>query len=124
MRAPKGFTLVELLVVMAIIAILLTIAAPRYFGSIDKSKEAVLKENLAVLRDALDKFYGDNGRYPEVLDELTQKKYLRRMPQDPITESSASWVIVPPDDPLKGKVFDVRSGSPERARDGSAFNQW
>lgn len=124
MRARKGFTLVELLVVMAIIAILLTIAAPRYFGSIDKSKEVVLKENLAVLRDALDKFYGDNGRYPELLDELMQKKYLRRMPRDPITESSTSWVIVAPDDPLKGKVFDVRSGSPERARDGTAFNQW
>lgn len=124
MYMRKGFTLIELLVVMAIIAILLTITAPRYFGSIDKSKEAVLKQNLSIMRDSLDKYYGDNGRYPDVLDELVQKKYLRRLPEDPITESAATWVVVAPEDPQKGKVFDVHSGSSDRARDGSAYSQW
>lgn len=124
MNNRRGFTLIELLVVLAIIAILLTIAAPRYFSSIDKSKEAVLKQNLALLRDSLDKYYGDNGRYPDTLNDLVTKKYLRRLPQDPITESDSTWTIVAPADPQKGKVFDVHSGSPDRARDGTAYNQW
>jgi general secretion pathway protein G len=120
----KGFTLIELLVVMAVIALLLTLAVPRYFGSVDKSKEAVLKENLALLRDVIDKYYGDHGRYPETLDDLVRRKYLRRVPVDPITENAASWVIVPPEDANKGGVYDVHSGASERARDGSAYRDW
>jgi general secretion pathway protein G len=119
-----GFTLIELLVVMAVIALLLTLAVPRYLGSVDKSKEAVLKEDLAQLRDAIDKHYGDHGRYPDTLDDLVSKKYLRRIPVDPITENAASWVAVPPEDAQKGGVYDVRSGSVERARDGTAYRDW
>jgi general secretion pathway protein G len=126
MRASRlnGFTLIELLVVLSIIALLLSIAVPRYLGSIDKSKEAVLKENLAMLRDSIDKYYGDQGKYPEALSDLVKKKYLRRIPPDPITESPTTWVVVAPEDKDKGAVFDVRSGSDERARDGSPFAQW
>jgi general secretion pathway protein G len=119
----SGFTLIELLVVLAIIALLLTIAVPRYFGSLDKSKEAVLKENLYQLRSALDKFYGDKGKYPETLDALVSERYLRSLPRDPITESSATWIIVPPNDSRQG-VYDVKSGAPGRATDGSNYADW
>jgi len=126
MRANQrsGFTLVELLVVLSIIALLLSIAVPRYLGSIDKSKEVVLKENLALLRDTIDKYYGDQGKYPETLSDLVTKKYLRRIPSDPVTDSATTWVVVAPEDREKGGVFDVKSGSTERARDGSPFGEW
>jgi general secretion pathway protein G len=120
----RGFTLIELLVVLAIIATLLTIALPRYFGSVDKSKEAVLKENLYVTRDAIGKYYADQGKYPESLDALANDKYLRNLPVDPITESSATWVVVPPDDPKKGAVYDIRSGAPGTASDGRPYSEW
>ena len=83
----RGFTLIELLVVMAIIATLLTIAVPRYFHSADRSKEAVLRQNLAQMRDAIDKHYGDTGKYPESIEALVTRKYLRSMPVDPINDS-------------------------------------
>ena len=120
----RGFTLVELLVVMAIIAMLLSLAAPRYFNSLDKSREAVLRENLAMTRQALDKYFGDNGKYPDALEDLVTKKYLRSLPIDPFTDSAATWTIVPPDAPGKGGVFDIRSGSPGKGRDGSALHDW
>ncbi len=119
-----GFTLIELLVVLAIIAMLLSIAAPRYLTGVDKSKEAVLRENLALTRQALDNYFGDNGKYPESLDDLAAKKYLRSVPIDPITESSTTWTIVPPDSPEKGGVFDIKSGAQGKARDGSEYKDW
>jgi general secretion pathway protein G len=119
-----GFTLIELLVVMVIIATLLTIAVPRYFGSLDRSKEAVLKENLYQMRDAISKYYADKGKYPESLDSLAADKYLRKIPLDPITESATTWVPVPPEDPQKGGVYDVKSGAPGKAIDGTEFSAW
>jgi general secretion pathway protein G len=117
-----GFTLVELLVVMAIIATLLTIALPRYFGSVDKSKEVTLRQSLNVMRDAIDKFYADNGRYPDKLEDLVEKRYIRGVPVDPITESAATWVLVPsPDAAAKGAIYDVRSGAEGKSRDGKPF---
>ncbi|MBZ0106401.1 MAG: prepilin-type N-terminal cleavage/methylation domain-containing protein [Sulfuricella denitrificans] len=123
-RVKSGFTLIELLVVMAVIALLLSIALPRYYSSVDKSKEAVLRENLALTRQALDKYYGDNGIYPETLDQLVSKKYLRNLPQDPITDSSATWIVVAPDAAEKGGVFDLRSGAVGKARDGTEYKDW
>ena len=120
----KGFTLIELLVVMAIIATLLALVAPRYFHSVEKSKEAVLRENLGTLRDLLDKHYGDTGKYPESLQVLVIKKYLRSIPQDPVTGSAETWVVVPPENPAKGGVYDVRSGAPGKARDGTPYSEW
>ena len=120
----SGFTLVELLVVMAIIATLLTHAVPRYFGSIERSKEAVLRQDLATLRDTVDKYHGDTGRYPESLEELVTKKYLRAIPRDPFTESAATWVVVAPEDPAKGMVYDVKSGAPGNSGDGTAYADW
>jgi general secretion pathway protein G len=123
-RHLSGFTLVELLVVMAIIAVLLTIAVPRYYTSLDRSKEAVLKENLYQMRDAIGKYYADKGKYPESLGSLESDKYLRKIPLDPITESTTTWIIVTPEDPQKGGVFDVRSGAMGKALDGTEFSTW
>lgn len=123
-RTKNGFTLIELLVVMVIIATLLTIAVPRYFHSVEKSKEATLRQDLAVIRDALDKYYGDNGRYPDALEELVKRKYLRSLPIDPITGSAITWLIVAPDSSEKGGVYDVKSGAPGNARDGSEYRSW
>jgi general secretion pathway protein G len=124
MATRRGFTLIELLVVLAIVALLLSIAVPRYYGSLDKSKEVVLKENLFQLRDAIGKYHADKGKYPESLDALASDRYLRKVPLDPITDSTATWVVVPPADPQKSGVFDVKSGAPGKAIDGSEFSTW
>ena len=122
--ARKGFTLIELLVVMAIIATLLTLVVPRYFRSVEKSKEAVLHENLATLRDLLDKHYADTGKYPENLQMLVAKKYLRSIPVDPVAGNAETWVSVPPENPEKGGVYDIRSGAPGKASDGTLYSEW
>lgn len=119
-----GFTLIELMVVMSIIALLLTIAVPRYLSSVERSKEAVLHSDLTTMREAIDKYYGDRAKYPDTLDELVSGKYLRNLPQDPFTESPATWVVVPPEDPAKGGVYDVKSGAPGKARDGTPYSEW
>jgi general secretion pathway protein G len=127
-RLPRplalGFTLIELLVVLAIVSTLLLLVVPRYFNKVDESKEAVLRDNLRATRDVLDKFYGDNGRYPETLEELVEKKYLRSLPVDPITELAATWQLVPVPDGYKGTVYDIRSGAPGTARDGKNYADW
>lgn len=118
-----GFTLIELLVVLAIIATLLSIAAPRYIGSVDKAKEAVLKENLASLRLAIDKFAGDMGQYPSTLDELVSRRYLRGIPVDPITDSTRTWILLAPSSSSKG-IFDIKSGASGLSRDGTPYSEW
>lgn len=120
----RGFTLIELLVVLSVIALLLTIAVPRYFGSIDKSKEAVLRENLNQMRDAISRYYADKGKYPESLESLANDKYLRRVPLDPITESEKTWIVVQPADPQKGGVYDVKSGAQGRTKEGKDFAEF
>ena len=110
-RKTGGFTLVELMVVLTIIALLLSIVVPDYIGQARRAEEAVLQENLALMRDALDKHYADAGKYPSRLDELVAKRYLRAIPKDPFTHSNTTWVAVPPGDSSRGAVFDVRSGA-------------
>ena len=120
----RGFTLVELLVVMAVLATLLTLVVPRYHTSIHRSKEAVLKENLFQVRDAIGKYYADKGRYPESLETLAAEKYLRKVPVDPITDSAATWVLVPSADSALPGTWDVRSGAAGKGTDGSEFSAW
>ncbi|MYM32495.1 prepilin-type N-terminal cleavage/methylation domain-containing protein [Duganella sp. CY15W] len=120
----KGFTLIELLVVLGIVALLLTLAVPRYFPSIDKSKEVVLADNLRNVRQVLDQYYGDTGRYPDSLEQLVEKKYLRALPVDPLTESDTTWTIVPPEDSTKGGVYNIRSGAPGNDRSGKPYADW
>ena len=121
---PHGFTLIELLVVMSIIALLLAIAVPRYFNSMDRAKEAVLKEDLVQMRNAIDKFHGDRGRYPDALEDLVTRKYLRRIPPDPITDSVDTWLTVPPQEAGSGAIADVKSGAPGIALDGTPYGEW
>jgi len=123
-QGTRGFTLIELLVALAIVALVLSIAAPRYFGSLHRADEAALKQDLAVMRDAIDKRYADTGHYPATLDDLVTEKYLRRIPPDPITQSVATWVVVPPQDPSLGGVYDVHSGAKGVGRDGTPYEQW
>ena len=123
-KTNSGFTLIELLVVMAIIGTLLTIAAPRYFHSVERSKEAVLHQNLVLTRQAIDKYFGDNGVYPDILEDLVQKKYLRSLPYDPIAESSTSWVILPPTSTAKGAVYDIKSSAQGAGLDGTEYKDW
>jgi len=120
----RGFTLIELLVVMAIIATLMTIAMPRYFNSLDASREATLRQSLAVLREALDHYYGDTGRYPDSLEQLVEQRYLRHTPLDPISERRDSWQLLPPPQGVPGSVADIKSGASGRARDGSLYAEW
>jgi general secretion pathway protein G len=119
-----GFTLLELIVVMAIIATLLTLAMPKYMHSLERSRESVLRQDLSVMRDAIDKFLSDRGRYPETLDELAARRYLRNVPPDPITESAATWVVVPPPEADNGGVYDVRSGAVGNGLNGEAYASW
>jgi general secretion pathway protein G len=116
--------LIELLVALAIIALLLSIVVPKYFGGMTRAEEAALKENLMLMRDAIDKHYADTGRYPAALEDLVTRKYLRAIPPDPITQSSATWVPVPPADAKVGGVFDVRSGAQGDGGDGRPYAQW
>lgn len=118
-----GFTLIEMLVVMAIVALLLTIALPRYFGSLDKSKEVALKENLQVLRTGIDKFYADKGRYPETLEELVDQQYFRTVPVDPVTESATTWILLPSRESEVSGIADIKSGARGSTRDGVPYEQ-
>lgn len=120
----RGFTLIELLVVLAIISMLLTLAVPRYFTSVQKARETVMKENLWIIRDALDKYYGDVGKYPDRLEDLATKKYVRAIPIDPITDDAKTWRVIPPSDPEKGGVYDVKSGADGNSTAGNPYSEW
>jgi general secretion pathway protein G len=125
-KRPGGFTLIELIVVLTIVSLLLTLAAPKYFQSIQRSKETALKQNLATLRDAIDKFYSDQGKYPDALADLASKRYLRMLPQDPVTQSVDTWITLAPPSAanVPGQVYDVRSGAAGNAVDGTAYAEW
>lgn len=122
-RTPGGFTLIELLVVMAALGLLLAITVPRYTEHVDRAREVVLRQNLAAVRDSIDKFYADRGRYPAALQELVQARYLRQVPLDPVSDRTDTWVLIPPSGTSVG-VFDVRSGALGASRDGSLYASW
>ena len=111
MKKIRGFTLVELMVVLTVIALLLSVVVPDYMGRMRRAEEAVLQENLLLMRDALDKHYADAGKYPASLEELVAKRYLRSIPKDPFTQSATTWTPVPPTDPKRGGIFDIHSSA-------------
>jgi general secretion pathway protein G len=119
----KGFTLIELLVVLAIVSMLLSLAVPRYFQSIENAKSTVLVNNLIQLRAIIDKFFADTGRYPDSLDELVDKGYLKDLPVDPVADSSSTWVILAPKEGYRGRVYDIRSGATGVDRFGRPFSE-
>ncbi len=119
-----GFTLIEMLVVMAIMATLLAIAAPRYFDSMERAKEAALRSDLRIMREALDKFHADTGTWPRQLENLVAARYIRELPVDPVTGAATTWQTIGNPDGVTPGVYDVHSGAPGNAHDGSAYITW
>lgn len=128
-RAIRGFTLIELMVVMAIISILLAIALPIYQKSIVRSKESVLRNNLFTLRSMIDEYTIDKQKAPETLQDLVTEGYLRQVPQDPMTNSADTWHVIMEDTPAGGGtnppgIFDVKSGSDKTSLEGTPYSDW
>lgn len=124
MRGRQGFTLIELLVVLAVVAMLLSLVAPRYLHQADRAREAALREDLSALRNAIDQYYGDKGQYPAQLEDLVREKYLRRLPEDPITRQSATWQPQVLEEEGRAGIYDVRSGAPGNGLDQTPYNSW
>jgi general secretion pathway protein G len=120
----RGFSLIELVVSLAILAMILAIAVPRYFSNIETAQENVLREDLYIMRSAIDHYFSDQNTYPTALADLVTKNYLRAVPTDPFTQSSNSWVIVPPANSTQGAVYDIHSGSPNQAKNGTWLSTW
>ncbi len=123
-RAQRGFTLIELLVVMVVIGLLLSIAVPRYIRTLAYARETVLRQDLAILREAIDKYYADLGQYPDTLPVLAAKHYVRSIPVDPYTKAADTWTLVQSDDPDHPGIKDVHSGTAELAVNGTPFASW
>jgi len=123
-RREKGFTLIELLIVMAIIGTLLTIAVPRYFRPLEHARETVLRQDLAILREAIDKHYADLNEYPDVLAALVDKRYVRSLPVDPFTKAADTWTVVASEDPDHVGIRDIHSGAEGNGADGTALASW
>jgi general secretion pathway protein G len=119
-----GFTLLELMIVMTIVGILATMAEPSFRTATIKAREAALKKDLFIFRDAIDQYYADQGAYPPSLKDLVDKKYIRAIPVDPFTRSADTWVVVMAEGEGETGVFDVHSGSDMVALNGTAYNVW
>ena len=124
MKTARGFTLIELLVVLGIVALLLTLAVPRFFPSIDGAKETILADNLRNTRAVVDQYRSDTGRYPESLEQLVEQKYLREIPLDPVTESRETWILESPQEGEQGGFSNLRSGAPGNDRRGRPYLEW
>lgn len=124
--ARRGFTLIELLIVITIIGILITLAQPSYNRAVTAAKEATLKEDLFILRDAIDQYFADNAKYPMALNDLAEKKYIRKVPKDPVTGSAETWTMVyfTDEQGQQNGILDVKSGSEGVALDGTLYNEW
>jgi general secretion pathway protein G len=121
----KGFTLLEMVMVLLLIALLASLVAPTYMRPIDQAKEATLKDDLIIIRKAIDDYFADNGRYPDTLERLVEKRYLRNIPKDPISESSETWVLIWNDsDPTRPGIIDIRSGATSMDDKGSGYADW
>ena len=128
-KRDAGFTLIELMIVMAIIGVLVVVAVPSYIGALRHAREAVLKEDLQVLRAAIDSYTMDKQKAPQALDDLVQEGYLKTIPEDPMTRSASTWVTDSSDamhslDQTDPGIDDVHSGSQDMGSDGQAYSTW
>lgn len=123
-NAQRGFTLIELMVVMAVLALLAMLVSPRYFSSVEQARETALRANLQETRRAIDQYFTDKGQYPSSLQDLVDERYLRSLPVDPMTDRTDSWTLVPPRSGHRGTVYDLRSGSTGQASDGTSYAAW
>ena len=124
MSNSKGYTLIEMLTVIAIMGILASIAVPSFQRSIIRSREASLRNSLFVLRDVIDQYYGDFGEYPDSLEILVEKRYIREVPMDPITGSTETWIFIPPEGEDVTGIYDVHSGSDKISLNSGPYNEW
>lgn len=124
----SGYTILELMIVVAIAGILVTLAIPSFQRSAIKAKEAALKQNLFTIRTVIDQFYADRGDYPPTLDTLVEKGYLREIPVDPFTETATTWQIIYEEqeeyDESPAGIYDIKSGSDRIALDGTPYSEW
>lgn len=128
-RSGSGFTLIELMIAMAVISILVSVAVPMFQKSLIRSKETVLRQNLFAMRTVIDEFTYDKGKAPQTLDEIVQAGYLRKVPMDPMTGTDQSWKIIMEDasnavNQTEPGIFDVRSGSDKTSLEGTPYSEW
>jgi general secretion pathway protein G len=129
MKTKRGFTLIEVLIVVTLVIVLAAVGMPTYQNSVKRSREAVLREDLFRMRDAIDQYYADKTKYPQSLQDLVSDGYLREIPKDPMTDSADTWVTVPaepdPANPIaEPGVYDVKSGSDQTSLDGTPYSEW
>ena len=124
MKDRRGYTLIEMMIVISIISILATMALPSFQKQLVRAKETNLRRSLFIMRDTIDQYFADHGRYPDSLQDLESGKYVRQIPMDPITGSPDTWITIPPEGFAEGNIYDVHSGSNKVSLDGTPYNEW
>jgi len=124
MKDRRGYTLIEMMIVISIISILATMALPSFQKQLLRAKETNLRRSLFIMRDTIDQYFADHGRYPDSLQDLETGKYVRQIPMDPLTGSPDTWITIPPEGFAEGNIYDVHSGSNKVSLNGTPYNEW